>query len=72
MKLTERQREILIQCAGPHGMRDHSWNETEILNRLYEKGLALPTCNGTSKWFATQAGRAALTRTPDSGKGGRE
>jgi hypothetical protein len=63
MKLTERQLEVLAQCARPHGMHDHTRWDTGVLNRLYEKGLALRSCNGTGKWHATQAGRAALTDT---------
>jgi hypothetical protein len=60
-ELTERQLEILAQCAGLHGMYDHTRWDTGVLNRLYEKGLVLRSCNGTGKWHATQAGRAALT-----------
>lgn len=58
--LTPRQLEILAQCAGPHGMYDHTRWDTGILNRLYEKGLALRSCNGTGKWHATQFGRSVL------------
>lgn len=60
-KLTDRQLEILKQCAGPHGMYDHTRWDTGVLNRLYEMGLALQSCNGTAKWHATQAGRAVLS-----------
>jgi hypothetical protein len=59
--LTKRQLEVLAQCAGPHGMYDHTRYETAILNRLYEKGLALRSCNGTAKWHATQFGRAVVS-----------
>jgi hypothetical protein len=60
-KLTKRQLEILARCAGPHGMYDHTRYETAILYRLYEKGLALRSCNGTAMWHATQLGRSALS-----------
>lgn len=59
-RLTVRQLEVLAKCAGPHGMYDHTRYETAILNRLYEKGLALRSCNGTAKWHATQSGRRAI------------
>lgn len=60
VNLTKRQAEMLAQAASRYGVRDHTRYETDIMDRLYVKGLALPTCNGTEKWFATQAGRALL------------
>lgn len=58
--MTQRQLEVLAQCAGPHGMYDHTRFDTRVLNNLYDKGLVLRSCNGTAKWHATQAGRALL------------
>jgi hypothetical protein len=68
-KLTKRQLEVLAECAGPHGMYDHTRWDTCMLNRLYEKGLALRSCNGTGKWHATSAGRSALSDTSQVGTG---
>jgi hypothetical protein len=66
--LTSRQIEILTACAKPHGIHDHTQHETGILNRLYDKGLALRSCNGTAKWHATQFGRLVLSVTsPERG-----
>lgn len=65
MKLTARQQEILIQASGPHGFYPHTRGERTILENLWLKSLVLPSCNGTQKWHATQAGRSAsssLTR----------
>lgn len=69
-RLTSRQLEILSQCAGRHGMYDHTQYETGVLNRLYEKGLTLQSCNGTGKWHATQLGRLVLSlSSTDIGSG---
>lgn len=61
-RLTKRQREMLQACA-ERGIRTHTRYEYAVMDRLYSKGLALLSCNGTDKWHATAAGRAALSST---------
>jgi hypothetical protein len=62
MRLTTRQHEILEQCAKRHGFYDHTRHETNILERLWLKGLVIRSVNGTAKWHATQIGASLLSQ----------
>lgn len=67
MKMTLRQREILIEAAESHGAYPHTRGERMVLESLWLKGLVLPSCNGTQKWHATRVGRESLKETEERG-----
>lgn len=60
MLFTPRQLEMLKAAAGPHGVVIHTQYDAAVMERLFVRELVLRSCNGTAKWHATGAGRAAL------------